>query len=75
MTHPVSLGSGTEVSKDLISSDIRYFKLTLIASDFGALWVIRKNQGAIPEGFRVAFDLEIGNKNHNFEPVGEIKKS
>ena len=43
------------------------------ASDNGALWVIRKSQVAIPEGFRVALDLEIGNTIHNFEPGGEIQ--
>ena len=47
---------------------------TLTASCFGALWIIRKSQVAIPEGFRVVLDLEVGNKNHNFEPDGEIKK-
>ena len=36
------------------------------------LWVIRKSQVTIPEGFRVALDLEIGNMIHNFEPGGEI---
>ena len=41
--------------------------------DFEALWVIRKSQVAIPEGFRVALDLEIGNTIHNFEPGGEIQ--
>ena len=43
------------------------------ASDNEALWVIRKSQVAIPEGFRVALDLEIGNTIHNFEPGGEIQ--
>ena len=42
-------------------------------SDNGALWVIRKSQVAITEGFRVALDLEIGNTIHNFEPGGEIQ--
>ena len=42
------------------------------AADNGALWVIKKSQVAIPEGFRVALDLEIGNTIHNFEAGGEI---
>ena len=43
------------------------------AADNEALWVIRKSQVAIPKGFRVALDLEIGNTIHNFEPGGEIQ--
>ena len=43
------------------------------ASGIEALWVIRKSQVAIPEGFRVVLDLEIGNTIHNFEPGGEIQ--
>ena len=45
----------------------------LITSDCEALWVIRKSQVAILEGFRVALDLEIGNTIHNFEPCDEIQ--
>jgi hypothetical protein len=45
----------------------------IVAYSNGALWVIRKSQVAILEGFRMALDLEIGNTNHNFEPGGEIQ--
>ena len=45
----------------------------LRAADNEALWVIRKSQVAIPEGFRVALDLEIGNTIHNFGLGGEIQ--
>ena len=38
-----------------------------------ALWIIRKSQVAIPEGFCVALDLEIGNTIHNFERGSEIQ--
>ena len=42
-------------------------------SDCGILWVIRKSQVVILEGFRVALDLEMGNTKHNCEPGGEIQ--
>ena len=45
----------------------------IVASDNGMLWVIRKSQVAILEGFRVEFDSGIGNTIHNFEPGGEIQ--
>ena len=45
----------------------------LITSDCETLWVIRKSQVTILEGFRVTLDLEIGNTDHNFKPGGEIQ--
>ena len=45
----------------------------IVASDNKALWVIRKSQVAILEGFCVALDLEIGNTIHNFQLGGEIQ--
>jgi hypothetical protein len=45
----------------------------LKCSDVEALWVIKKSQVAIPEGFCVEFDSGIGNTIHNFEPSGEIQ--
>ncbi|MDA9891492.1 hypothetical protein N9D47_02580 [Planktomarina temperata] len=57
MTHLIDMKAAAQVLKDMINYDVDAQKQSLLVSYLGALWVIRKSQVAIMEGFRVALDF------------------